>query len=118
MEQRGIAITRCPFVLYGAKIPPPCIADLCCFSSPPRSVPVASRHQLHADRRAASLTVIVGAQSLTRDTNGDDLADTASARVLVPAAPTVTGLSMNAWLQVTFFSGDTAAPDETSKAIG
>ena len=82
------------------------------------SVPVASHHQLHADSRAASLTVLVGAQSLTRDTNGEGLADTVSARVLVPAAPTVAGLSMNAWLQVTFFSGDTAAPDETSKAIG
>ena len=82
------------------------------------SVPVASHLQLHADSRAASLTVLVGAQSLTRDTNGDGLADTVSARMLVPAAPPVTGLSMNAWLQDTFFSGGTAAPDDTPKAIG
>jgi len=84
----------------------------------PGSVSVASHLQLHADSRAASLTVPVGAQSLTRDTNGDGLADPVPARVLVPAAPPVTGWSMNACLQVTFFSGGTAAPDETSKAIG
>src|SRR5262249_4603373 len=43
------------------------------------------RH-IHADARAAqSLTALVGPHSLTRDTNGDNLADTVAARVIVPA---------------------------------
>ena len=41
-------------------------------------------------RSVQSLTAIVGPQSsLTRDTNGDGLADSVAARVIVPAAPTL-----------------------------
>src|SRR5262245_19333654 len=42
----------------------------------------------HADERVTqSLTALVGPHSLTRDTNGDSLADTVAARVVVPASP-------------------------------
>src|SRR5439155_21803191 len=45
---------------------------------------------LQADVRGPhSLTALVSANSLTRDTNGDSLADTVAARVIVPAAPTL-----------------------------
>jgi hypothetical protein len=45
---------------------------------------------VRADARAAkSLTALVAANSLTRDTNGDGLADSVPARIIVPAAPTV-----------------------------
>ena len=51
---------------------------------------LASRHHLQADARGPqSLTALVAAQSLTRDTNGDGLADTVAARVIVPASPTL-----------------------------
>src|SRR6185295_9505286 len=44
--------------------------------------------RIHADARSPqSLTALVGPQSLTRDTNGDALADSVAARVIVPAAP-------------------------------
>src|SRR5260370_4263084 len=53
-------------------------------------IPVVFRGAVHADVRGAhSLTAIVGAQGLTRDTNGDGLADTVAARVIVPASPTL-----------------------------
>jgi hypothetical protein len=46
------------------------------------------RIPLHADARAPqSLTSLVGPQSLVRDTNGDGLADSVAARVVVPASP-------------------------------
>ena len=46
------------------------------------------RVPLHADARPPqSLTSLVGPQSLVRDTNGDGLADTVAARVVVPASP-------------------------------
>jgi hypothetical protein len=52
-------------------------------------LPLAFRGSVHADVRGAhSLTAIVGAQGLTRDTNGDGLADMVAARVIVPASPT------------------------------
>src|SRR6266545_8175255 len=45
---------------------------------------------VRADTRAAqSITALVSANSLTRDTNSDGLADTVAARVIVPAAPTL-----------------------------
>ena len=51
------------------------------------ALPAAPPH-LHADARPAqTLTALVGPHSLTRDTNGDNLADTVAARVIVPAAP-------------------------------
>ena len=53
-------------------------------------VPLTFRGGVQADARAGrSLTAIVGPQSLTRDTNGDGLADTVAARVIVPASPTL-----------------------------
>jgi len=53
-------------------------------------VPCVFRGGVQADARAGrSLTAIVGPQSLTRDTNGDGLADTVAARVIVPASPTL-----------------------------
>ncbi|HEV2983290.1 MAG TPA: M14 family zinc carboxypeptidase [Vicinamibacterales bacterium] len=53
-------------------------------------IPLTFRGAVHADVRGAhSLTAIVGAQGLTRDTNGDGLADTVAARVIVPASPTL-----------------------------
>src|SRR5712671_3046152 len=53
-------------------------------------VPLTFRGGVEADTRAGrSLTAIVGPQSLTRDTNGDGLADTVAARVIVPASPTL-----------------------------
>src|SRR6478672_8532595 len=46
------------------------------------------RIPLNADARAPqSLTSLVGPQSLVRDTNGDGLADSVAARVVVPASP-------------------------------
>ena len=46
------------------------------------------RGPVHADSRVPqSLTALVGAQSLVRDTNGDGLADTVAARIVVPASP-------------------------------
>src|SRR5436190_14015028 len=46
------------------------------------------RTDLHADVHGSrSLTSIVAARSLTRDTNGDGLADAVAARVIVPASP-------------------------------
>src|SRR5947209_146797 len=88
-------------------------------AAPLGRVPVASRHQLHADSRAASLTVLVrraepDARHQWRWPRGHSFGP----RPRSGGAPLVTGLSMNAWLQVTFFSGGTDAPDETSKAIG
>src|SRR6266511_4850660 len=45
---------------------------------------------VRADTRAAqSITALVSANSLTRDTNSDGLADAVAARVIVPAAPTL-----------------------------
>ena len=53
-------------------------------------VPLSFRGRIQADARSGrSLTAIVGPQSLTRDTNGDGLADTVAARVIVPASPTL-----------------------------
>src|SRR5258705_2467211 len=53
-------------------------------------VPLTFRGGVQADARAGrSLTAIVGPQSLTRDTNGDGLADTVAARVIGPASPTL-----------------------------
>jgi hypothetical protein len=50
---------------------------------------LASRHHLQADVRGPqSLTTLVGTRSLTRDTNGDGLAD-AVARVIVSDSPTI-----------------------------
>src|SRR5438874_2135585 len=46
------------------------------------------RGPVHADSRVPqSLTALVGPQSLVRDTNGDGLADTVAARIVVPASP-------------------------------
>src|SRR5262249_13123463 len=46
------------------------------------------RLPIHADARTtSSLTALVGPHSLTRDTNGDSLADAVAARVVVPASP-------------------------------
>ena len=51
---------------------------------------LASGNHLHADGHGPrTLTSIVGAQSLTRDTNGDGLADVVAARVIVPASPSL-----------------------------
>ena len=51
---------------------------------------LASGSHLHADAHGPrTLTSIVGAQSLTRDTNGDGLADVIAARVIVPASPSL-----------------------------
>ena len=51
---------------------------------------LASGNHLHADAHGPrTLTSIVGAQSLTRDTNGDGLADVVAARVIVPASPSL-----------------------------
>jgi hypothetical protein len=53
-------------------------------------VPLSFRGGVQADARAGrSLTAIVGPQSLTRDTNGDGLADTVAARVIGRASPTL-----------------------------
>jgi Zinc carboxypeptidase/S-layer like family, outer domain len=53
------------------------------------SVPLPSPIALQADARAPqSLTALVAVGSLTRDTNGDGLADAVAARVIVPATPT------------------------------
>ena len=53
-------------------------------------VPFAFRGRVQADVRSAhSLTAIVGPLGLTRDTNGDGLADAVAARVIVPASPTL-----------------------------
>ncbi|HKB12080.1 MAG TPA: M14 family zinc carboxypeptidase [Vicinamibacterales bacterium] len=47
-----------------------------------------ARPRVQADARTTqSLTALVGPQSLTRDTNGDALADIVAARVIVPASP-------------------------------
>ncbi|HMF96980.1 MAG TPA: M14 family zinc carboxypeptidase [Vicinamibacterales bacterium] len=44
--------------------------------------------RIQADERPPqSLTALVGPRSLTRDTNGDALADTVAARVVLPASP-------------------------------
>jgi len=52
--------------------------------------PLAFRGRVQADVRSAqSLTAIVGAHGLTRDTNGDGLDDVVAARVIVPASPTL-----------------------------
>jgi hypothetical protein len=40
-------------------------------------------------RAPKSLTALVAANSLTRDTNGDGLADAVAARIIVPASPTL-----------------------------
>src|SRR5215831_428342 len=46
--------------------------------------------RVDADARASQpLTALVNARSLTRDTNGDGLADAVAARVIVPAAATL-----------------------------
>ncbi|MGH9142358.1 MAG: hypothetical protein ACRD2I_14595, partial [Vicinamibacterales bacterium] len=51
---------------------------------------LASRNQLHADVRGPqSLTTLVATRSLTRDTNGDGLADAVAARIIVPDSPTI-----------------------------
>ena len=53
-------------------------------------VTLETRGRVQADVRSPhSITAIVGAQGLTRDTNGDGLADVVSARVIVPASPTL-----------------------------
>src|ERR1043166_3339468 len=50
----------------------------------------AIRSPLQANGPAVhSLTAIVGPHGLTRDTNGDGLADAVAARIVVPAAPTL-----------------------------
>src|SRR5258705_11742121 len=47
-----------------------------------------SPHPLQAQARGPqSLTALVAPMNLTRDTNGDGLADIVAARVIVPAAP-------------------------------
>src|SRR5580765_4553669 len=52
--------------------------------------PLSFRGRVQADVRSAqSLTAIVGAHGLTRDTNGDGLDDAVAARVIVPASPTL-----------------------------
>src|SRR5262245_15308268 len=52
--------------------------------------PLAFRGRVQADVRSPqSLTAIVGAHGLTRDTNGDGLDDVVAARVIVPASPTL-----------------------------
>src|SRR5882724_3873178 len=49
---------------------------------------LTSPHPLHAQaRRPQSLTALLAPMSLTRDTNGDGLADAVAARVIVPSAP-------------------------------
>src|ERR1044072_2415417 len=51
--------------------------------------PLTFLHRLQADTPGPrALTAIVG-QGLTRDTNGDGLADAVAARVIVPASPTI-----------------------------
>ena len=51
---------------------------------------LTSPHPLHAQaRRPQSLTALLAPMSLTRDTNGDGLADAVVARVIVPDAPTI-----------------------------
>ena len=58
----------------------------------------AVRADVRADVRGAkSLTALVAANSLTRDTNGDGLPDSVAARVIVPAAPAL----VHAGLQMT-----------------
>src|SRR5215471_11086336 len=50
-------------------------------------LPLAQGGGVRADARSPlSLTALVAAGSLTRDTNGDGLADAVPARVIVPAA--------------------------------
>src|SRR5262245_7699630 len=52
--------------------------------------PLAFRGRVQADVRSPqSLTAIVGAHGLTRDTNGDGLDDVVAARVIVPANPSL-----------------------------
>lgn len=49
---------------------------------------LASGNHLHADAHGPrTLISIVGAQSLTRDPNGNGLADVVAARVIAPASP-------------------------------
>ena len=74
------------------------------------SLPAAPPH-LHADARPTqTLTALVGQHSLTRDTNGDNLADVVAARVIVPAAPaladieTATNLAARLGYETTAFT--------------
>ena len=53
----------------------------------PRSVCVIA-----ATSHPQALTALVSANSLTRDTNGDGLADVVAARVIVPASPSLADL--------------------------
>jgi hypothetical protein len=80
-----------PFCLYGVKSAAMTrrilLPDLAVVLAGPSLVP---RNHLHADARGPqSLTALVSVQSLTRDTNGDGLADAVAARVIVPASPTI-----------------------------
>src|SRR3954453_8101548 len=58
-------------------------AAIGCFSLP---TPVRLAAQARAPQ---SLTALVAPMSLTRDTNGDGLADSVAARVIVPAEPSL-----------------------------
>src|ERR1041384_4830246 len=93
MEQGGIAIPRCPFVLYGPKRPPrlqsrgmkPRLYLLFLAAVLPASS-ITLRVPVRADSRATlSLTTLVAKNSLTRDTNADGLPDAEAATNLAPA---------------------------------
>src|SRR5215210_92940 len=63
---------------------------LIAFAAALACVPFTSPHRLDAQARGPqSLTALVAPMSLTRDTNGDGLADAVAARIIVPAAPTL-----------------------------
>src|SRR6266542_4693359 len=63
---------------------------LCAATVAAVSLAVNRQAAIRADSRGPqSITALVSANSLTRDTNGDSLADTVAARVIVPAAPTI-----------------------------
>ena len=57
------------------------------------SLPIRRTVPVMADApHPATLTALVGVNSLTRDTNGDGLADSVAARVIVPANPSIADL--------------------------
>ena len=98
MEQEGIAIPRCPFVLYSRFVgieSRPMKPRFYAFSllALLGAFPVAVRVPVRADARSPlSLTALVARNSLTRDTNDDGLADAVAARIIVPAAASLPDL--------------------------
>src|SRR5262245_63252204 len=89
MEQGGTAIPRCPFVLYDGIESRPMKPRLILLFVV--AAATAFRLDIHTPVRAdarhpLSLTALVGRNSLTRDTNGDGLADSVAARVVIPAS--------------------------------